>query len=130
MKHGKKVILKNCAPFTNCMSEINNTQINDTRDIDIIMPMYNSIEYNGTSGTSRTSRSLWKYYRDEPALDNNNITIDFSANDSNSILFNFKQQVTGQTGNVGTKHVEVIVPLKYLSNFWKTLEMPLINCEI
>ena len=68
----KKVILKNCGPFTNCISEINNL--------------------------------------------------------TNS--FNFKAKITGQTGNDGTKDLEIIVPLKYLSNFWRTLEMPLINCEV
>ena len=44
--------------------------------------------------------------------------------------FNFKVKFTGQTGNNGTKDVEIMVPLKYLSNFWRTLEMPLINCEV
>ena len=44
--------------------------------------------------------------------------------------FNFKAKITGQTGNDETKDVEIIVPLKYLSNFWRTLEMPLINCEV
>ena len=44
--------------------------------------------------------------------------------------FNFKAKITGQTGDDGTKDVEIMVPLKYLSNFWRTLEMPLINCEV
>ena len=44
--------------------------------------------------------------------------------------FNFKAKITGQTGDKGTKEVEIMVPLKYLSSFWRTLEMPLINCEI
>ena len=57
--------------------------------------------------------------------------IDFPANNNNScILFKFKEKITGQTDNSGTKDVEIMVPLKYLSNFWRTLEMPLINCEI
>ena len=78
----------------------------------------------------KTSGSIWQYYRDEPALDNNNNIIDFPANNKNIILFKFKQQITGQTGNGGKKNLEIMVPLKYVSNFWRTLEMPLINCEI
>ena len=81
----------------------------------------------------RRSGSLWQYYRDEPALDNNNNITDFPANNNNSASFKLKQQMTGQTGNGGTKDVEIMVPLKplkYLSNFWRTLEMSLINCEI
>ena len=45
-------------------------------------------------------------------------------------MFKFKQKLTGQTDNNGRKNVEIIVPLKYLSYFWGTLEMSLINCEI
>ena len=90
------------------------------------MPMYNLIEYSGAY--SKTG-SLWQYYRDELALDNNNV-LDFPANNNNSISFKFKQQITGQTGNGVTKDVEIMVLLKYLSNFLGTLEMPSVNCEI
>ena len=69
-------------------------------------------------------------YRDKPVLDNINNITDFSANNNNSISFKFKEQITRQTGNGGTNDVEIMAPLKYLSNFWRTLEMPLINCEI
>ena len=89
------------------------------------MPMYNLIEYSDIC--SKTSGSLWQYYRDDPALDNNNNIIDFLAINNSCISFKFKQQITGQTGNGGTKNVEIIVPLKYQSNFWRTLEMSLIN---
>ena len=71
-----------------------------------------------------------QYYRDEPALDANGDIIDFPANNNNSALFRFKQQITGQTGNSGTKDVQIMVPLKYLNNSWRTIEMPLINCKI
>ena len=72
---------------------------------------------------------MWKYCKDIPAVDNNNVIINFVANNlTNS--FNFKAKMTGQTGNNGTKNVEIMVPLKYLCNFWRTLETPLINCEI
>ena len=123
----KKVIFKNCAPFTNCISEINNTQIDNAKDIDIVMAMYNVFEYSGDY--AKTTGSLWQYCKDIPAQDNNNLIAEFTAgNTTNS--FNFKAKITGQTGNNETKDVEIIVPLKYLSNVWRTLEMPLINCEV
>ena len=82
------------------------------------MPMYNLIEYS--DNYSKTSGSLWQYYKDDP---NDNLT------DSES--FKSKVKITGKTPNNGnTKDVEIIVPLKYLSNFWRTLEMSLINCEV
>ena len=79
---------------------------------------------------SKTSGSVWQYYRDKRALDNNDNVIDFSANSNNSILFKFKQQITEQTRNSDTQTVEIMVQLNYPSTFWRTLEMPLINCEI
>ena len=123
----KKVIIKNCAPFTNCISEINNTQIDNAKDIDIVMPMYNLIEYS--DNYAKTTGSLWQYCKDIPARNaNNEIVIFAENNDIDS--FKFKAKITGQTGNDGTKDVEIIVPSKYLSNFWRTLEIPLINCEV
>ena len=113
----KSAIFKNCAPFINCISEINNTQVDSAKDIDIVMPMYNLIEYS--DNYSKTSGS-WQYYRDEP---NNNL--------ANSESFKFKVRITGKTSNDDNeKDVEIMVPLKYLSNFWRTLEMTLINCEV
>ena len=114
----KGVIFKNCALFTNCVSQINNTQVDNAKDIDIVMPMYNLIEYS--DNYAKTSGSLWQYYRDEP---NNNLA------DSES--FKFKLKITGKTPNDDNeKDVETMVPLKYLSNFWRTLELPLTNCEV
>ena len=115
----KKVIFKNCAPFTNCISEINNKQVDNAKDIDIVMPMYDLIEYS--DNYAKTSGTLWQYCLDIPAL-NNNIIVDF-ADDNLTDSFNFKAKITGQTGIDGTKNVEIMVPLKYLSNFWRTLEM-------
>ena len=92
------------------------------------MPLYNLIEYSDTY--VKTSGSLWQYYRDEPALDNNNNITDFPANNSNSISFKLKQQITGKTGNSDTKDVEKVIIGKKISNFWGTLEIPLINCKI
>ena len=122
----KKVIFKNCAPFTNCIREINNTQIDNAKDIDIVMPMYNLIEYN--DNYAKTTGSLWQYCKDIPARNNNNEITEFTGGNTTD-SFNFKAKITGQTEDDGTKDVEIIVPLKYLSNFWRTLEMPLINCE-
>ena len=123
----KKVIFKNCTPFTNCISEINNTQIDNAKDIDIVMPMYNLIEYS--DNYPKTTGSLWQYCKDMPARNANDDIIMF-ADGNTTDSFNFKVNITGQTGNDGTKDVEIIVPLKFLSNFWRTLEMPLINCEV
>ena len=122
--NGIEVVFKNCAPFTNCISEINNTQIDNAKYINVVMPMYNSIEYN--DNYSKTS-SLWQYHRDERALNDAGAPVNFPGN---SASFKFKQKITASTGDDGTKNVEIMAPLKYLSNFWSTLEMPLINCEI
>ena len=123
----KKVIFKNCAAFTNCISEINNTHIENAKDIDIVMPKYNLIEYS--DNYAKTTGSLWQYCKDIPARDANNIIEEFAGGNTND-SFKFKAKITGQTGNDGTKDVEIIVPLKHLSNFWRSLEMPLINCEV
>ena len=123
----KKVIFKNCAPFTNCISEINNTQIDNAKDIDIVMPMYNLIEYR--DNYAKTTGSLWQYCKDIPARNKNDEIITFDVNNSTD-SFNFKVKFTSKTGNNGTKDVEIMVPLKYLSNFWRTLEIPLFNCEV
>ena len=123
----KRVIFKNCALFTNCISEINNTQVGNAKDLDIVIPMYNLIEYS--DNYSKTSGSLWQYCKDIPAVDNNNAIVNFTENNLTD-SFNFKVKITGQTGDSGRKNVEIMVPIKYLSNFWKTLEIPLINCEI
>ena len=110
------------------MTKINDTQVDNAEDIDIVIPMYNLIEYS--DAYSKTSRILWQYYRDEPVLDNNGNIIDFPANSNKNISFNFKKQIAGQTGNGDTKDAEIIIPLKYLSNSWRTSEMLLINCKV
>ena len=104
----KKVIFKNCAPFTNCISEINNTQIDNAKDIDIVMPMYNLIEYS--DNYVKTTGSLWQYCKDLPARNANDEIIIFDVNNVTD-SFNFKVKFTDQTGNDGTKDVEIIVPL-------------------
>ena len=114
----KGVAFKNCALFTNCISEINNMQIDNAKDIDIVMPMYNLIEYS--DNYEKASGSLWQYFRDEP-----------NGNIEDSESFKSKIKITGKTpNNNNVKDVEIMVPLKYLSDFWRTLEMPLINCAV
>ena len=93
-------------------------EIDNAQEIDIVMPMHNLIEYS--DNYSKTSGSLWQYCKDEP---NDNL--------ANSESFKSKVKITGKTPTAGnTKDVKVIVPLKYFSNFWRTPEMPLINCEV
>ena len=116
----KGVTFKSCALFTKSIKRINNTEIDNAKDIDIIMPMYNVIEYS--DNYSKTSVSLWKYYKYDP-----------NDNMADSESFRYKVKITGKTpDNRKTKEiiVEIIVRLKYLSNFWRTLEVPLINCEV
>ena len=85
----KKVIFKNCAPFTNCISEINNTQVDNAKDIDIVMPMYNLIEYS--DNYSKTSGSLWQYCKEIPAVNNAGNIINFT-NANTTIHLNLKQK--------------------------------------
>ena len=92
-ERGKGVSFKNCAPFINCISEINNTQVDNAKDIDIVIPMYNLIEYS--DNYAKTSGSLWQYFRNEP--DDNNIE------DSKS--FKSKIKITGKTPNNNVKDV-------------------------
>ena len=114
-ERNKGVIFKDYAPFTKCISRINNTDIDNAQNIDIVMLMYNLIEYS--NNYLKTYGSLWRYYKDDPM--------------TQSESFKSKIKITGKTPEAGnTKDVEIIVPLKYLSNFWRTLEMPLINCEV
>ena len=97
---------------------MNNTQVDNVKYLDIVMPMYNLIDYS--DNYAKTSGSLWWYHKDIP---NDNMT--------NSESFKFKARITGRTPAVGnTKHFEIVVQLKRLINFWRTIEILLINCEI
>ena len=125
----KKLALKNNAPFTSCISKINNTLIDNAEDLDIVIPMYNLLEYS--KNYRKTTGSLWNYYRDEPnsGIGGRNNNVNYSIKDSKS--FDYKTSITGKLESIDrTKDVEIVVPLKYLSNFWRTLNMPLINCEL
>ena len=104
-KRKKEVIFKNCTPFTNCISSINNIQIENAEYIDFVMPLCNLIKYS--DNYSKPSGSLWQYYRDDP---NYNII--------KSESFKYKIKMTGKTPATGnTKDVIVAVPLKYLIIF-------------
>ena len=90
--------------------------------------MYNLKEYSDIY--SKTSGSLWQYHRDEPFLNNHGDIVDFPADINDSASFEFKTKIAGRLGNNGRKDVKIKVPLEYLSNVWRTLEIPSISCEI
>ena len=125
--YDKKLAFKNNAAFTSCISRLNNTLIDNVKDLDIVMPMYNLLEYS--KNYRKITGILWNYYRDEQnsgAVGNINYSIKISK------PFDYKTSITGKLegNNVGKDDVEIVVPLKYLSNFWRTLDIPLINCEV
>ena len=92
------------------------------------MPMQNLIEYS--NNYSKKSGSLWQYCKDIPAVNNNCNIVYFNGADSTD-SFNFKAKITGQIDDDGDiNNVKIMVPLKYLINFWTTLKIPLINCEV
>ena len=124
-----RVAFKNCAPFTKCITHINDEDIDGANNIDIIMPMNNLIEYS--DNYSDTSGSLWQFKRDESPVTNAGNPHNFSEDNSTSFKYKsrFFKPLTA-AGNVAFKNVKIAVPLKDLSNFWRSLEMPLINCKI
>ena len=125
----KKLVFKNNAPFINCISKINGVKIDNAEDLDVVMPMYNLLEYS--KNYKKTTGSLWNYYRDEPSstIDANNIT--HSILNSKSFDYKANFMVNGVTHDHLTKNdVKVVVPLKHLSNFWRHLDIPLINREV
>ena len=117
-----KVAFKNCAPFRKCRTEINETFVDDAEHINIAMAMYNLIEYS--DNYSDTSGSLWQFKRDEIEGDVD-LTVNAQHIPNNSSSFKYKSSfITNRNG------VKIAVPLKYLSNFWRSLEIPLINCKV
>ena len=118
-----QAVFKNCAPFKDCRTETNDTFVDYADFINITMPMYNLIEYS--DNYSDTLGGLWAFKRDE-IVDNANVT-----NDDNAPSFKYKANIIDNTENNGTKNgVKIFVQLKYLSNVWRLLEMPLINCKV
>ena len=122
-----KVALKNCAPFMKCVTHINNKHVDNPFNLNIIIPMYTLIEYS--DNYSETSGSLWQFRRDESPVTNDGSPDNVST--ANSTSSKYKSSFFKPADNDGVfKDVKIAVPLKYLSNFWRTLEMPLINYKI
>ena len=122
-----RLALKNCAPFPKCNLEINDLHVDTAENLDITMLMYNLIEYSDNYQDS--SATLYQYKRDEPPEDD--AVADLTADNSSS--FKYKVSLLGNPvldGNITKRSVKVVVPLKYLSNSFRSLEMPLINCKI
>ena len=139
-KRNKAVAFKNNAPFINCFSKINGIKTDNAEDLDVVMPMYNLLEYS--KNYKKTTGSLWNYYRDEPS----------NLLSTNSESFNYKASITGNTYNVdekitdddgnevdnpnydankdGKNKTEIVIPLKHLSNFWRSLNVLRTNCEV
>ena len=138
-KRNRPLILKNNAPFVSCITRINGELIEDADDLDLVMPIYNLLEYS--KNYRKTLGSLYNYYRDELSddADDNNFA---NINVVNSEACKYKNKITGNTYNVdaaaqgydvnknGTQKVELAIPLKYLGNFWRALNIPLISCEV
>ena len=120
----KKLTFKNNAPFRSLISKINNTFIDNAEDLDIVMPMYNLLEYS--DNYSMTSGSLWNYHRDQV---NDNANENNAGNyriNKNKIItsksFKYKTKIIGSTPNdMNTLDAEVVISLNYLSNFWRFL---------
>ena len=126
----RRLTLKNNAPFISCVSKINGELVENAEDLDIVIPMYNLLEYS--KNYEKASGSLFNYYRDEPneaEIANENGAINISVRNSKS--FDHKTTIVGTLAdNVLEKEVTIAIPLKYLGNFWRSLDIPLINCEI
>ena len=114
--YNKELSLKNNAPFTSCISKIDDTLIDNAEDLDIVMPVYNLLEYS--ENYRKTTGSFWNYYRDEPncGVGSANNSVNYSIKDSKS--FDYKTSITGKLEVTNTtKDDEIVVPLKHLSNF-------------
>ena len=132
-KKNRPLTLKNNAPFVSCITRINGELIEDADDLDIVMPMYNLLEYS--KNYRKTIGSLYNYYRDELSDDNNFLNL-LKNNVVNSKTFKYKNKIIGNTYNVnvgaadynanknGTQLVELAIPLKHLGNFWRALNIP------
>ena len=118
---------KNGAPFISCVSKINNVLIEIAEDLDVAISIYNLIEY--AKNYSKTTETLQNFYRDEPNSGLNN-GINYCVVDSKSFDYKTKFIESVTNANLIKQNVKIVVPLKHLSKFQKTLDIPLINCEI
>ena len=135
---------KNYATLTNCISKINNVLIDNVEDLDVVMSIHNLLEYN--KNYRKTAGGLSNYYRDEPnnpPLNDDDLrTVNCNGDPIiNSESFKYGSIIPGKNSNTNQrnteqgdiktrKNIEIVVPLKYLSNFWRSLNMPLSNCEV
>ena len=108
-KRNKNLAFKNNVPFIVCISKINDVKTDDAEDLDVVMSMYNFLEYS--KNYRKTTGSLWNYYRDEPS---NPLSL-------NSDSFKYKTSIVGKTpeNNDSLANAKVVIPLKHLSNFWR-----------
>ena len=135
----RPLILKNNAPFVSCITRINGELIEDVDDLDIVMSMYNLLEYS--KNYRKTIGTLYNYYRDELSDDADDNNFD-NIKVVNSNTFKYKNKIIGNTYNVnagadgydinknGTQEVELAILFKYLGIFWRALSIPLISCEV
>ena len=149
-KKNRPLILKNNAPFVSCITRINGELIEDANDLDTVMSMYNLLKHS--KNYRKTIGSLYNYYRDELSDDADDNNFD-NIKVVNSNTFKYKNKIIGNTYDVdaripnpdgaeqidnhiynvnknGTQEVELTIPLKYSGNFWRTLNIPLISCEV
>ena len=112
---------KNCAPFRTCDVAINDEHVEKAEDLDIVMPMYNLLEYSDNYQNS--TGSLYQFKRDEPQDDNAEV-----GNNTTSLVY--KSKLIKGTDNNNINNVKLVVTSKYVSNFFRSLEMPLVNCKI
>ena len=115
------VAFKNCAPFRTCDVTINDEHVEKAEDLDIVMPMYNLLEYSDNYQDS--TGSLYQFKRDEPPDDNAGV-----ANNTSSLVY--KSKLISGTDDNNVNNVKLVVPLKYVSSFFRSSEMPLVNCKI
>ena len=135
----RPLILKNKAPFISCITKINDELIEDPEDLDRVMSMYNLLEYS--KSYKKTVRSFYNYYRDELSDDADNANFN-NIKVVNSNTFKYKNKIIGNIYDVaaananydankeGTQEIELAIPIKYLGNFWRALNMPLISFEV
>ena len=115
------VAFENCGPFRTCDVTINDEHVEKAEDLDIVMPMYNLLEYSDNYQDS--TGSLYQFKRDEPPDDNADV-----ANNTSSLVY--KSKLISGTDDNNVNNVKLVVPLKYVSSFFRSLEIPLVNCRI
>ena len=125
------VAFKNCAPFLRCVSHINDENVETAENLDIIITMYNLIEYSGNYADF--SGSLYQLKRDESPINDAGNILNVALDNSTS--FKYKASLLGKAtdgdGDARSlKNIKTVVPWKYLSVFCRSLEMPLVNCKI